>query len=220
MMQLGRLNRAMKVQASNPFVATLCVIVLVLAFDFHFVVNAQAPAEDDFPAQLNRRVVELYQQGKYKEAIPLAEELVTLRKHAKGDEDPDTARSLNNLAVLYHVIWATMPKPNRCSKRLWRFAKKSLAAEHPDTATSLNNLAVLYQTMGDYAKAEPLFKEALEIRQKVLGREHPDTALSLNNLAELYQAMGDYAKAEPLYKEALEIRQKVLGREHPDTAQA
>ena len=52
--------------------------------------------------------------------------------------------------------------------------------------------------MGDYAKAEPLFKEALQIRQKVLGPEHPDTAQSLNNLAELYQAMGDYAKAEPL----------------------
>ena len=65
--------------------------------------------------------------------------------------------------------------------------------------------------MGDYAKAEPLFKEALEIRQKVLGPEHPDTATSLNNLAALYQAMGDYAKAEPLFKEALEIRQKVLG---------
>ena len=52
--------------------------------------------------------------------------------------------------------------------------------------------------MGDYAKAEPLYKEALEIRRKVLGREHPDTATSLDNLAGLYRAMGDYAKAEPL----------------------
>jgi len=72
--------------------------------------------------------------------------------------------------------------------------------------------------MGEYAKAEPLFKEALGIRQKVLGRKHPDTAQSLNNLAALYQAVGEYAKAEPLYQEALEIRQKVLGRKHPDTA--
>ena len=44
--------------------------------------------------------------------------------------------------------------------------------------------------MGDYAKAEPLYEEALEIRRKVLGREHPDTAISLNNLASLYQADG------------------------------
>ena len=54
--------------------------------------------------------------------------------------------------------------------------------------------------MGEYAKAEPLFQEALRIRQKVLGPEHPDTATSLNNLAALYQDMGEYAKAEPLFK--------------------
>ena len=69
--------------------------------------------------------------------------------------------------------------------------------------------------MGEYAKAEPLYQEALRIRQKVLGSEHPDTALSLNNLAVLYQEMGEYAKAEPLYQEALRIRQKVLGQNIP-----
>ena len=74
--------------------------------------------------------------------------------------------------------------------------------------------------MGEYAKAEPLYQEALRIRQKVLGPEHPDTALSLNNLGTLYQDMGEYAKAEPLYQEALRIRQKVLGPEHPDTAES
>jgi hypothetical protein len=40
--------------------------------------------------------------------------------------------------------------------------------EHPDTATNLNNLALLYQDMDDYTKAEPLYQEALRIRQKVL----------------------------------------------------
>ena len=69
--------------------------------------------------------------------------------------------------------------------------------------------------MGEYAKAEPLYQEALRIRQKVLGPEHPDTAISLNNLAVLYQDIGEYAKAEPLLREALRIRQKVLGPEHP-----
>ena len=72
--------------------------------------------------------------------------------------------------------------------------------------------------MGDYAKAEPLFKEALAIREKVLGPRHPLTAQCLNNLAALYQTMGDYAEAEPLYKKALETRQEILGPQHPDTA--
>ena len=72
--------------------------------------------------------------------------------------------------------------------------------------------------MGEYAKAEPLYQEALRICRKVLGPENPGTTLSLYNLGSLYQSMGQYAKAEPLYQEALRIRQKVLGPEHPDTA--
>jgi hypothetical protein len=34
----------------------------------------------------------------------------------------------------------------------------------------------LYWAIGDYAKAESLYKEDLQIRQKLSGREHPDTA--------------------------------------------
>ena len=93
-----------------------------------------------------------------------------------------------------------------------------LGENHPDYAASLNNLAMLYQAMGDYAKAEPLFRQALEIRKKALGENHPDYATSLNNLAVLYQAMGDYAKAEPLYRQALEIQKQALGENHPDYA--
>ena len=52
--------------------------------------------------------------------------------------------------------------------------------------------------MGDYAKAEPLYKEALEIRQKVLGRDHPDTAISLNNLAYLELDLGKVQEAKRL----------------------
>ena len=45
--------------------------------------------------------------------------------------------------------------------------------------------------MGDFAQAEPLYKQALEIRKKALGEAHPDYATSLNNLALLYKNMDD-----------------------------
>src|SRR5271157_3553595 len=207
----------MKVEASGSFAAPIYLIVLLLALGFSVVVNAQAPADDDSPAELNRRIVELYREGKFKEAIPLAEKLVALTKRAKGDEDPDTATSLNNLAELYQAT-GDYAKTEPLLKEVLAIYQKVLGRDHPDTATSLNDLAVLYWAMGDYAKAEPLYKEALEIYQKVFGREHAYTAASLTGLAVLYQAMGDYAKAEPLLKEALGIKQKVLGRDHPDTA--
>ena len=87
----------------------------------------------------------------------------------------------------------------------------ALGEAHPDFAASLNNLAALYQAMGSYTQAEPLYRQAMEIRCVALGEAHPDFAASLNNLAMLYQLMGNYAQAEPLYRLALSARGAALG---------
>ena len=40
-------------------------------------------------------------------------------------------------------------------------AKRVRGPEHPETADALNNLGLLFKKTGDYAKAEPLYQEAL-----------------------------------------------------------
>ena len=50
-----------------------------------------------------------------------------------------------------------------------------MGENHPDYATTLNNLADLYVNMGRYARAEPMYREALAIRKKTLGEDHPST---------------------------------------------
>src|SRR5512147_64653 len=52
-------------------------------------------------ATLNRRVRELYQPGKYAEAIPFAQLSLELSEKALGPTHPDVATSLNGLAELY-----------------------------------------------------------------------------------------------------------------------
>ena len=71
---------------------------------------------------------------------------------------------------------------------------------------------------GDYAAAEPLYRQALALHRKLLGDEHPHVATSLNNLAGLFKDKGDYAAGEPLLREALALRRKLLGDEHPEVA--
>ena len=181
-----------------------------------FACSASQSDDDEFNL-LKQRVQTLFKQGKYQEAIPLAEKAIELAKRVYGPEHPNTATSLNNLAELYDYM-GEHAKAEPLLQEALRIRQKVLGSEHPDTALSLNNLAALYQDMGAYAKAEPLDQEALRIRQKVLGSEHPDTAISLYNLGSLYQSMGEYAKAEPLDQEALQIFQKVLGPEHSYTA--
>jgi len=95
--------------------------------------------------------------------------------------------------------------------------RQVLGAQHPYLATSLSNLVELYCAMGRYEEAEPLLRQAMEIRRQVLGEQHPDFATSLNNLAELCCSMGRYEEAEPLYRQAMEIVLKALGPHHPNT---
>ncbi len=45
------------------------------------------------------------------------------------------------------------------------------------------------------SKAEPLFQQALRIREQNLGPDHPDLAPLLNNLALLYRNLGKYEQA-------------------------
>ena len=155
--------------------------------------------------------------GAYDQALPLYQRALKICEKALGPEHPDTATSLNNLALLYQNMGA-YEKALPLFQRALKITEKALGPEHPDTAVCLNNLALLYQAMGIYEKALPLSQRALQIKEKALGPEHPTTATSLNNLARLYHAMGIYEKALPLYQRTLKIKEKALGPEHPDTA--
>ena len=167
--------------------------------------------------QLTQQVSELKQQGKYLEAIPLAQEALRIRQQVLGDEHPYVAASLDHLAGLYESMGryeAAEPLLNQALE----MNKRLLGDEHPLVATSLNNLAGFYRAMGRYEAAEPLYTQALEMFRKLLGDEHPSVATSLNNLAFLYESMGRYEEAEPLYTQALEMFRKLLGDEHPSVA--
>ncbi|MGO9519868.1 MAG: tetratricopeptide repeat protein [Candidatus Korobacteraceae bacterium] len=86
----------------------------------------------------------------------------------------------------------------------------------PDDATVINNKALSLEEAGDYAGAEPLYRESLTIREKTLPPNDPILAAGLNNLGELLDDKGDYVGAEPLMRRALAIDEQVLGSSHPD----
>lgn len=82
----------------------------------------------------------------------------------------------------------------------------------------MDELACLLQYMGEYTRAEILYKKSLQTKKNLYGEEHLLTADSYNNLAEVYKDQGKYKEAEGLYREALLIRENMLGKEHLDTA--
>ncbi len=121
-------------------------------------------------------------------------------------------------AYLQSHVQGRMDVALRIATRARSVARQTLPYEHPLHALTLHDLGFMYQGIGDYARAEPLFQEALEIRKRVLGAEHPDYVTNLNNLALLYYHKGDYVQAEALYHEVLEIGRHTFGSEHPHYA--
>ena len=166
--------------------------------------------------RLEARVIELYGAGRYAEALPEAQRVVTARAELLGGH-PDHAVALNNLAELYRRRETTR-RPVRSTSMPGTSGRRPWARPTPTMQCVLNNLAALYQDQGDYASARPLFERARDIRKAALGEDHPIYATSLNNLAALYKDQGDYASARPLYEHARDIWKAALGEAHPDYA--
>jgi hypothetical protein len=78
--------------AKSPF--------LLLAFSLWILACPASQSDDDEFNLLNQQVQTLFKQGKYQEAIPIAERAVEAAKRARGPEHLETADALTNLGFL------------------------------------------------------------------------------------------------------------------------
>src|SRR4030042_2026133 len=147
-------------------------VLLFLAFITLLPPSPGSTQSLDDGARLNQQFIQLYRQGRYKEAIPFAERALSIYEKALGPDHPNVADSLNNLAALYKAL-GDYQKAQPLLTRSLAIKEKALSPDHPNVAISLNNLAVIYQALGDYKKAEPLLKRSLGIEEKAHGPDHP-----------------------------------------------
>ena len=125
-----------------PAMSAAKIIALVLV-GFFLCMSHVALAQSIFEANdLNQQVIQLYKQGRYSEAIPLAQRTLTIREKSLGPDHPDVAVSLNNLAELYRAQ-GRYADAEPLHKRALTIREKALGPDHPDVALSLNNLAGL-----------------------------------------------------------------------------
>ncbi|WP_027574280.1 CHAT domain-containing tetratricopeptide repeat protein [Bradyrhizobium sp. WSM1743] len=174
-----------------------------------------ALAQKASPAAQGARINALMSAGKYAEALPLAQAMVTSLE--KGNDGRELSAALNNLGQV-HAGQGRDDLAEPIYKRAIALLEKSLGLDTALIAPELTNLAALYQRQGRFTEAEPLFKRALTVSERSLSREHPDVGRALNNLATLYVKQERFADAEPLFQRALAIYQKAAGPEHPAVA--
>jgi serine/threonine-protein kinase len=87
-----------------------------------------------------------------------------------------------------------------------------------ERADSLDQLGNILRLRADYARAEPLLREALALRRAQLPQEDPATIDSLAHLAALQSAKGDFEAANALFAEAAEAAQRRFGEDSVETA--
>lgn len=129
-----------------------------------------------------------------------------------------TVRAINR--VFPEVEFTSWPQCQRYLAHAQIAAQliKQWEMQFPEAIRLLDRCGQYLYQRAQYADAETLYRQALEIREQVLGPEHLDVAISLRNLTTLYWDQGKFVQAEPLFLRSLSIREQVLGPHHPDVA--
>ena len=119
-------------------------------------------------------------QGDYGKAKSLYEEALKINEKVFGDDNPQTARSINNLGTVFEYLGEHADAESYYLKALG-IREKHLLENHPEIASSFNNLAVLYEKTSKHRDVEPFYLRAIKILESNFGSEHPDTKLVQNN---------------------------------------
>ena len=99
-------------------------------------------------------------QGKYSEALPVFERALRIEEKTLGQDHPDIATSLNNLATLNFYLGANEMAESLYIRSL-EIYENAYGKEHPFVATVLVNMVEFYEKTGRRGEAG-IFAERLK----------------------------------------------------------
>ena len=158
--------------------------------------------------ELAARVVKLFAEGNYEEALILAKRVLEIRDKALGPEHHLIDESLYNLAEI-DVAMYMYKEAEPLYQRMLVHYEKVYGTEHLKTAKILERLAYISFRMEKFDEAEKRILRALAIYEKPPGVSVEQLASLTLQVAELYRAKGDKKKAEATYLRALELSDQV-----------
>ena len=156
--------------------------------------------------------VDLYKEGKYREAIPLFAKSDSLDK---AQIDPTSNRrdySSMWLASCYYQLGDTATAAGIDANYRFAPVDRRLTVK----SDSLSQIGMGYYNQGDYAKAAEYLTKCAEIEMSALGENHIfyGNTLNLISLCDYYQ--GYYGDAILFGEETLNIIEKTFGKKNPE----
>jgi CHAT domain-containing protein/tetratricopeptide (TPR) repeat protein len=167
-----------------------------------------------FAARLGDLGVNLWRQGKYKDAEDLLRRALNIDRRRLGKRHPHSLNDLNNLAADiddagdYEVAESMYREALNLSSAKCEF----------NSAYILGNLAYNLLNQGRYREGEALFQRVLSLDAASRAATERDIATDYSNIASSLEKLGHFVDAEKMYREAMAVDQKVLGKNHPEVA--
>ncbi|MBI3846327.1 MAG: serine/threonine protein kinase [Planctomycetes bacterium] len=157
-----------------------------------------------------------YKLGLYEIADPHFRRAVSLRRKSAGDDDAETADSMNDLAATLFAE-KKWPEAEKTLRACLDIERRILPADDPATVQTLNNLSQVLRADGRLAEAQEMIRQVVDARRRAVPRDDRAFLTSLNNLACGEQDLGNIASAESLFRELITARSNTFGPQHPDT---
>jgi hypothetical protein len=156
----------------------------------------------------NDELVKLWDKGQYRQALPIAERIVSIRQRHLPSDCSLLAITLNQNAILCNEL-AEYAQAENLLKQVLSIGKKAYGDGHPNIASILGNLAISLDGQDRFKEAREAKEQALKIYLNAHGEESDSVALAYSNLGGSFEREADYAEAETYYGKAIGIYKRL-----------
>jgi tetratricopeptide (TPR) repeat protein len=181
--------------------------------------TARRELGDDHSTTMNfmlRLAYARFEQGDYAAAEQLSSQVLSARRRLLGEEHSSTIGTMTLLGNIY-LEQGKFAEAETILIRVYELHRRPGANRSMSKwswSAAARALAFLYSTQGQYARAERLFLEALEVVRGFQGEESGEHVHTMMQLGEMYRRQHKNDQAEKLLSKALELGQRVFGEAH------
>lgn len=180
----------------------MTILIFLLFANLFFSQTPQEPPELAEATEMIKSVAQLFKEGKFDEALPLAKHALEIRERLLPRNDPRVANSLSFLGDVY-MARREYDNARKTFERLLQLQEELVGPMDVRLANTLDRLGLLYFEDGKPDKAEQFYQRSLTLREKAFGLEHVQVANSLYALGQFYRMRRDYDQALKSYKRSL-----------------
>ncbi|WP_224243477.1 serine/threonine-protein kinase [Hyalangium gracile] len=154
-----------------------------------------------------------YGEGHWAESLALDQERVQLLEKALGQDSPELAGALHNLALSLIQAEGRAEEAHEALQRSLVMTERLWKTDSVEFAKIQATLAVIERHRKRYPEARAAYERALDVYGRVLGEHSSTYSLTLGNLALLLSSQGEHEAAIAAYQRAVALQREVKGRQ-------